>query len=148
MQITGNNRAWLAETGSHMTAHTTIQSPPNRRNCPCSERGRSSRDFRRHYSVLSVSGETSGLTGLLQAPVSAFKDSVPGGAIPPANTLGVRGNIGVLGSGRKRHAVTYPGFSPRASNCWRHSAGALRSRSQQQRSLEIDFGEIFWVVRF
>src|SRR6476660_6658577 len=27
MQITGNNRAWLAETGSHMTAHTTIQSP-------------------------------------------------------------------------------------------------------------------------
>jgi hypothetical protein len=118
-----------SETGSYLTAHTTIQSPPNRRNCPCSERGRSSRDFRRHYSVLSVSGETSGLTGLLQAPVSAFKNSVPGGAIPPANTLGVRGNIGVLGSGRKRHAVTYPGFSPRASNCWRHSAGALRSRS-------------------
>src|SRR6478735_10977060 len=118
-----------AETGSHLTAHTTIQSPPNRRNCPCSERGRSSRDFRRHYSVLSVSGETSGLTGLLQAPVSAFKNSVPGGAIPPANTLGVRGNIGVLGSGRKRHAVTYLGFSPRASNCWCHSAGASRSRS-------------------
>ena len=27
MRITGNNRDWLAETGSHGTAHTTIQSP-------------------------------------------------------------------------------------------------------------------------
>jgi hypothetical protein len=26
MRITGNNRDWLAETGSHGTAHTTIQS--------------------------------------------------------------------------------------------------------------------------
>jgi hypothetical protein len=26
MQITGNNRGWLAETGSQVTAHTTIQS--------------------------------------------------------------------------------------------------------------------------
>ena len=26
MQITGNNRGWLAETGSRVTAHTTIQS--------------------------------------------------------------------------------------------------------------------------
>jgi len=26
IRITGNNRDWLAETGSHGTAHTTIQS--------------------------------------------------------------------------------------------------------------------------
>src|ERR1700737_913731 len=31
MRITGNNRDWLAETGSHGTAHTPIQSPQTAR---------------------------------------------------------------------------------------------------------------------
>src|SRR6478672_11190376 len=81
MQLTGNNRAWLAETGSHMTAHTPIQS---------SQTGETV--LARKVAVSA--GNLDGIARLFRSPqklavswaycrlpVSAFKNSVPGGAI-------------------------------------------------------------------
>jgi hypothetical protein len=48
--------------------------------------GRFCGDFRRDRSALSVSGDPCGLSGRLEPPVSAPKNSVPDGKVPTANT--------------------------------------------------------------
>jgi hypothetical protein len=105
--------------------------PPNRR-CPGRVKtGRFCGDFSRYLSVLSVSGDTCGLSGRFQPPVSASKNSVPQRRVAAVKAVRELGNLGSFGtktdlSSRVRN---YRGFNPRASNCWLHSAGASRSRS-------------------
>src|SRR5882762_8273872 len=105
---------------------------PNHRSPGRLQRGHFCGDFRRYHSALSVSGETCGLSGRIFASrlcIQKFRSPRQGFH---GQYLSAAGNIGR--SWEAKSAVlspvrNYRGFSPRASNCWLHSAGASRSRS-------------------
>jgi hypothetical protein len=118
------------ETGSYQTAHTTIQSFQTADLRVGSKEAVSAGIFAGH-SALSLSGDTCGLSGRFLASrlcIQKFRS-------PRQGFLGqyllAAGNMGVLGGQNRRFEPgrDYRGFSPRASNCWLHSAGASRSRS-------------------
>ena len=92
--------------------------------------GRFCGDFRLYLSVLSVSGDTCGFSGRFQPPVSASKNSVPHRRVAAAKAVRELGNLGSFwDQNGPFEPGPYRGFSPRASNCRLHSAGASRSRS-------------------
>ena len=77
--------------------------------------------------------------GLLWPPVSAFKNSVPRGRVF-GQFWSAAGNIWSFEAKTDVSSrQTYPGFSPRASNCWLHSAGASRSRSTPMTAWQTTF---------
>ena len=105
---------------------------PNRRFPGQVKTSRFCGDFRRYLSALSVSGDTSGLKGRIQPPVSASKNSVPRSGAYSRQGRWELGNIGSpLGQNGPFLCLVrnYRGFNPKASNCRLHSAGASRSRS-------------------
>ena len=64
----------------------------------------------------------------------------PAAGFSTANTGRQLGNSG--SGGQKRHfgpVRNYCGFNPRASNCWLHSAGASRSRSNSDAAWQATF---------
>jgi len=104
--------------------------------------GRFRGDFRRYRSALSVSGDTCGLSGSIFASVSASKIPFPAAGVSTAMPFGRPGILESGGKGIVLGAVrNYCGFSPRASNCWLHSAGASRSRpTPTPRGNDLDRG--------
>ena len=88
-------------------------------------------DFRWYQSALSVSGDTCGLSGRFSSSrlcIQKFRSRAR------VSTDNIFLQPGIWESWEAKTAVSssvrnYREFSPRASNCWLHSAGASRSRS-------------------
>lgn len=98
--------AWEQPVGPDGLHHPVLQ------NCGFPDRlkrGRFCPDFRRHRSALSVSGDTRGLSGRFQPPVSASRSRVL-----MANTVRRSRNIVSLARQKKRfesiHDPTHTGF--------------------------------------
>jgi hypothetical protein len=125
------SREFGMETGSHLTAHTTIESSQTAHFV-----GDSKKAVSAGISPVSspdiLSLWTSAVSGAdFWPPVSASKNSVPGSGISRGKGLFGGWKSGILGG---KNAVSsrgrnYCGFNPRASNCRLQSAGASRSRS-------------------
>jgi hypothetical protein len=78
MQITGNNRGWLAETGSQVTAHTTTQSSRTAKTVLDRKEAVFGGDLAAYFQRSPVSADITVSRVDFLAPVSASKNSVPG----------------------------------------------------------------------
>ena len=112
------------ETGSYLTAHTTIQSPQtahfrsDQKEAVSVGISAGIVPLRQSLATLAVSKADFGLPSL--HPKILF----PAAGLRRPKSLGGPGRSGILGASRN-----YCGFNPSASNCWLHSAGASRNRS-------------------
>jgi hypothetical protein len=118
------------ETGSHMTAHTTIQS-------------RQTAVFRAAQKQAVCVGISAGIVPLRRSLVKLVlsrpdfslpslhpKIPFPAAGLRRPISLGRPGRSGIWGEKTPFETVrNYCGFNPSAPNCWSHSVGASRNRS-------------------
>src|SRR5260370_40044581 len=130
MQISGNNRGWLAETGSQVTAHTTIQSSRTAETVVDRKEAVSAR-----ISPVSSPDFPSLCTLRCPEPIFGLRSLHPKIPFLAAGFRGGKRPFGGLEigdsakqNGRSSRGHNYCGFSPSASNCRYHSSGASRRR--------------------
>src|SRR5258706_5598170 len=119
MQITGNNRGWLAETGSRLTAHTTTQSPQTACFQHYAEWGFCAGFSATHFSDFGLCGRSRVSATILGAlsPHPKIPFPAPGRRREAGQIRGRDSNLFWLPEAASQEECrSYSGLSPSASN--------------------------------